>query len=172
MESWRIERLARSHERSEFACGKEPLDHFLRQLVSQYEKRDLGRTYVAVRPSEQRVLGYYTLASGSVSFQNVPAGAARKLPKHPVPVALLGRLAIDRSAQGRGLGGMLLADALRRCASLANAIGVHAVEVHALDDAARRFYVHYGFIPLLDDERHLYLPVATIRAEFGQRGKS
>lgn len=172
MESWQIERLEQRHERGEFACGKEPLDKFLRQLVNQYEKRDLGRTFVAVRPDEKRVLGYYTLASGSISFQNIPSGAARKLPKHPVPLALLGRLAIDRSTQGRGLGGMLLADALRRCASLTDAIGVHAVEVHALDDEARRFYVHYGFIPLFDDERRLHLPVATIRAEFGGRGKS
>jgi GNAT superfamily N-acetyltransferase len=170
MENWLIERLARSHERGEFACGKEPLDKFLRQLVSQYEKRDLGRTYVAVRPGESTVRGYYTLSSGSISFQHVPAKIARKLPKHPVPVALLGRLAIDRSAQGQGLGGILLADALRRCAGFADNLGIHAVEVHALDDEAKGFYEHYGFLPLLDDALHLYLPVATIRGLFGGRG--
>jgi GNAT superfamily N-acetyltransferase len=167
MESWRIERLSRSHERDEFSCGREALDVFLRSLVSQYEKRDLGRTYVAVRPGERRVLGYYTLASGAVSFQSLPTGAARKLPKHPVPVALLARLAIDRAAQGRGLGGMLLADALRRCSGFADELGIHAVEVHALDDAAEAFYKHYGFIPLLDQARHLYLPLATVRQVLG-----
>lgn len=167
MKSWLIERLDRSHERGEFECGKESLDKFLRLLVSQYEKRNLGRTYVALRPGEKRVLGYYTLASGSISFESLPASVARKLPNHPVPVVLIGRLAIDRSVQGQGLGGILLADALRRCAGLSDDLGIQAVEVHALDDEARRFYEHYGFISLLDDVRHLYLPVATIRSVFG-----
>ncbi len=86
MDEWLIEPLDSSHQRGEFSCGKGPLDNFLRALVSQYEKRKLGRTYVAVRLREKRVYGYYTLASGTVAFQNLPAVAAKKLPKHPVPV--------------------------------------------------------------------------------------
>ena len=112
MAEWKIERLTRSHERASFTCGKPPLDDFLRSLVTQYEKRNLGRTYVAVRAGEPRVLGYYTLASGSVPFQNLPAPAARKLARHPVPVILLARLAVDQSVQGQGLGESLLLDAL------------------------------------------------------------
>jgi len=171
MDDWKIERLAPFHERDAFACGKEPLDDFLHKFVNQYEKRNLGRTYVAVRPGEKSVLGYYTLASSSISFQNIPTGTARKLPKHPVPAVLLGRLAIHFSAQGKGLGGILLADAFRRCAGLAENLGIHATEVHALDDEARRFYEHYGFIPLLDDDRHLYLPITTIGTLFEGGGK-
>jgi GNAT superfamily N-acetyltransferase len=164
---WSVERLDRSHERAEFSCGKAPLDNFLRALVSQYEKRRLGRTYVAVRPGEKRVVGYYTLAAGAVSFANLPAEGTRKLPRHPVPVVLLARLAVDQSAQGQGLGAFLLTDALRRALSLADQLGVHAVEVDAIDEEARALYQRYGFVPLQDDPLHLYLPLATIESAFG-----
>lgn len=167
---WLIERLDRSHIRAEFRCGKTPLDHFLHALVSQYEKRKLGRTYVAVRPAEKRVLGYYTLASGAVSFQNLPRPAARKLPQHPVPVALLARLAVDQAVQGTGLGKLLLLDALRRCLDLSSQLGIHAVEVDALDEQAKIFYEKFGFVALQDSELHLYLPLATIEQAFRPGG--
>src|SRR5450631_3865511 len=131
MGKWVMESLKHSHQRGEFCSGNSQLDAFLRLHVSQYEKRRLGRTYVAVQPGESRVQGYYTLASGAVAFANLPAKAAKKLPRHPVPVILLARLAVDQVDQGKGLGGHLLADALRRCLSLAEALGVHAVEVDA-----------------------------------------
>jgi GNAT superfamily N-acetyltransferase len=136
----------------------------LRTLVSQYEKRDLGRTYVATREGEKRVYGYYTLASGSLSFQNLPREAARKLPKHPVPVILLARLAVDQSAQGCGLGEALLVHAIKQCAQLAETLGIHAIEVDAIDPPATAFYAKYGFVTLLDQPLHLYLPVATLRS--------
>jgi GNAT superfamily N-acetyltransferase len=169
MPDWLIERLDRSHDRAGFACGKPPLDEFIRRLVSQYEKRNLGRTFVAVPSGEKRVSGYYTLASGSVSFANLPEDTARKLPRHPVPVVLLGRLAVDQTAQGKGLGERLLLDALRRCLALADELGVYAVEVNAIDPQAKAFYARYGFVPLLDNELHLFLPVATIRQAFAPR---
>src|SRR5689334_20406227 len=107
MAEWLIERLDRSHLREEFQCGNASLDHFLTALVNQYEKRKLGRTYVAVRPGDKRVWGYYTLASGAISFQHLPAKVAKKLPRHPVPVVLLARLAVTQAAQGTGLGKLL-----------------------------------------------------------------
>lgn len=161
-----IERLGRSHVRGEFACGKSPLDDFIRVLVGQYEKRNLGRTYVALRPGESRVIGYYTLASGAISFRDLPPDAARTLPKHPVPVVLLARLAVDRSARGERLGEALLMDALSRCLGLADPVGIHAAEVDAIDEEAKSFYLKYGFVPLLDDPHHLYLPIATIQSAF------
>jgi GNAT superfamily N-acetyltransferase len=163
MREWHIEPLDRSHQRAEFCCGKAPLDDFLHTLVSQYEKRRLGRPYVAVRGADKKVYGYYTLASGSVSFQNLPSHTAKKLPKHPVPVALLGRLAVDKAAQGRGLGQELLMDALRRCLDLSEKLGMFAVEVMAIDKEAKGFYVKYGFVPLVDNDLHLYLPIETIK---------
>lgn len=166
MAEWIIERLNASHDRTDFQSGTAPLDHFLRALVSQYEKRRLGRTYVAVHPGATRVDGYYTLASGAVSFENLPGKMARKLPRHPIPVVLLARLAVDQPAQGAGLGQRLVLDALQRCLGLADQLGIHAVAVDAIDDRARTFYERYGFCALADDPRHLYLPVATIEDAF------
>ena len=162
MVEWTIEPFRKDHDRSAFACGKASLDDFLRTRVSQYEKRRLGKTYVAVAAGEKRVDGYYTLASSAVAFANLPLGASRKLPKHPVPVALLARLAVDQSAQGKGLGEHLLLDALQRALDVSAKLGIHAVEVDAIDDAAAAFYRKYGFVPLLDEPLHLYLPMATI----------
>jgi GNAT superfamily N-acetyltransferase len=170
MADWQIERLERSHERSSFACGKPTLDEFIRRLVSQYEKRNLGRTYVAVRPGDRQVIGYYTLAAGAIAFQNLPAPAAKKLPKHPVPVILLARLAVDQGAQGQGLGEALLIDALDRCLGLADQVGLRAVEVDAIDQAARAFYEKYGFVPLPDSPLHLFLPLGTIRDSLKRPG--
>ena len=162
MVDWIIEPFGKSHDRSAFTCGKPALDEFLRTRVSQYEKRRLGKTFVAVLQGEQRVRGYYTLAAGAVAFEHLPTVASTKLPKHPIPVILLARLAVDLSAQGQGLGEKLLLDALQRSLDLSDKLGAHAVEVDALDDSAISFYVKYGFSPLLDNPRHLYLPLATI----------
>jgi GNAT superfamily N-acetyltransferase len=109
------------------------------------------------------VLGYYSLSAGSFDLSVLPEEERRKLPRHPVPVAHLGRLAVDQSTQGQGLGAFLLLDALARCERLADEIGLHAVEVQAIDDGARKFYLKYGFEPLLDDVHHLYLPMKAIR---------
>jgi ribosomal protein S18 acetylase RimI-like enzyme len=164
MDEWRIERLGRTHLRDQFDCGQPALDNFIGSLVSQYEKRNLGRTYVAVRGSEQQVSGYYTIASGAVDFASLPAEGAKKLPKHPIPVVLIARLAVDRTVQGQRIGEMLLLDALARSVELSDKLGIHAVVVDALDQQAKAFYEKYRYIPLLDSELHLYLPVSTIRA--------
>lgn len=171
MDDWRIEPLTASHQRGEFCCGKAPLDDFLRSLVNQYEKRKLGRTYVAVAGSDWRVHGYYTLASGAVAFEHAPAAVARKLPRHPVPVVLIGRLAVDRATQGQRLGERLLTDALGRCLELSRGVGVFAVEVLAIDAEAKRFYQKYGFVSLLDNALHLYLPLKTIEDAAASRGQ-
>jgi GNAT superfamily N-acetyltransferase len=159
---WAIEPFARDHERAEFSCGRPTLDDFLRLRVTQYEKRGLGKTFVAVHPGAKAVIGYYTLAAGAVAFEHLPSEVARKFPKHPVPVVLLARLAVDQSAQGKGLGETLLLDALQRALDLSSGIGVYAIEVDALDDQAAAFYQRYGFSPLVDNPRHLYLPIATV----------
>ncbi len=163
MAEWLIAPLDRHHVRSAFSCGKPPLDEFIRSLVSQYQKRNLGRTYVAVTPGDPQVFGYFTLASSAVPFVNLPGDFAKKLLRHPVPVILLARLAVDQTVQVQRLGEILLLDALDRCATLAENLGVHAVEVEAIDEQARSFYQKYGFAALIDDQLHLILPIATIR---------
>jgi GNAT superfamily N-acetyltransferase len=164
VDEWRIERLDRGHGREDFDCGKPSLNDFLHGLVSQYEKRNLGRTYVALRDDEERVLGYYTLASGAIDAESLPAKQAKKLPRHALPVILLARLAVDRGVHGRGLGGFLLRDALTRSLDLSDKLGIHAVVVDALDAEAKAFYERFGFVPLTDDEMRLFLPLSTIRA--------
>jgi GNAT superfamily N-acetyltransferase len=161
---WRIERLDRGHERQGFDCGTPSLDDFIHSLVSQYEKRNLGRTYVALQQDDPRVLGYYTLASGAIDAGSLPAQQAKKLPRHPVPVVLIARLAVDQSAQGKGLGGLLLRDALTRSLEISEQLGIHAVIVDALDTEAKAFYKRFGFLPLTDDPMRLFLPMSTIRA--------
>lgn len=167
MADWIIEPLAKDHERSQFSCGSPALDDFLHARVGQYEKRRLGKTFVAVIKGEKQVLGYYTLAAGAVAFEHWPSPSSRKLPKHPVPIILLARLAVDENVQGKRLGEGLLLDALRRSLDLSAGLGVHAVKVDALSDKAAAFYGKYGFVPLVDDPLHLFLPIATIERVLG-----
>jgi GNAT superfamily N-acetyltransferase len=168
---WQIERLKNTHQRGEFSCGKPLLDDFLRLRASQYEKRRLGRTYVAVFPGETKVAGYYTLAAGAIPFANLSSNVSKRLPKHPVPVILLARLAVDRKARGQGLGKALLQDALRRCLEMSEQLGVYAVEVLAIDAEAKGFYSKYGFVPLADKDLHLFLPIETIKKARGNEGE-
>lgn len=154
-----IEPLAKRHDRSEFNCGESALDDYIRRYARKNDDRGLGRTYVAVVNGELLVRGFYTISSGLVTFENVP----ENLPRYPVPVVHLGRLAVDASARGHSLGSHLLIDALRRSVEVADQLGIYAVEVHAKTPAARDFYLKFGFSPLLDDELHLYLPMRAIR---------
>lgn len=162
MTSWAIEALAARHDRSAFACGEPALDDHLRKYARQNEQRGISRTYVAVRGSDPRVLGYTTLRGGAVGCAGFPKAAVRRLPRFPVPVVRLARLAVDRSVQGQGVGGALLASALAKAAAVSAIVGAFAVEVVAKSDAAVRFYEKHGFRAFNDDAHHLYLPIATI----------
>ncbi|MGH9172718.1 MAG: GNAT family N-acetyltransferase, partial [Vicinamibacterales bacterium] len=149
---WKIEPFDKAvHDRSQFDCGNATLNDWLQKRVSQFERRDLARTYVAVEEGDPLVRGYYALSNHTVVYEALTDEEARNLPSIDVPVVLLGRLATDRSTQGQGLGELLLMDALRRAEYLSHHIGVRAVEVHATGEAAKRFYLRYGFIPLEDD---------------------
>ncbi len=161
--AWTVERLGKNHEREHFDCGNDLLNVWLKQRAGQFDRRDLARTFVAVRPGENVVCGYYAVSSHSVRFESLPADEAKGLPHLDVPVMLLGRLAVDNSVQGQGLGGHLLIDVLRRAQHLAEHVGIRAVEVDAIDEAARTFYLRYGFLELQDDPRHLFLPMSVIR---------
>jgi GNAT superfamily N-acetyltransferase len=162
-----IESLGAKHRREDFDCGEDSLNRYLKQYASQHQKKDLGRIYVAVQPGEQQVLGYYTLANGSVEFQSVPK--SKGLPReYPIPVILLARLAIDRSMQGQGLGAVLLFDALKRAAEASQVSAAHAVIVDALNETAKQFYLHYDFEESLDDPMRLFLPMHDIRALVSQ----
>lgn len=154
-----IESLSSKHDRSSFDCGEQSLNTYLKQYARQNDVKGLGRTYVAVEPGQTQIEGYYTISTGAVTFEQVP----EKLPRYPIPVVHLGRLAVDLRSQGKALGELLLIDALKRAAQASEQLGIYAVEVRALNENARRFYLKYGFTPLLDDELHLYLSMKTIR---------
>jgi GNAT superfamily N-acetyltransferase len=160
---WVIERLATKHVRASFRCGQPVLDDWLKLRVSQFEKRDLARTYVAIHDGETTVLGYYAISNHRVTYEALSPDQAKGLPRIDIPVVLLGRLAVDQSVQGRGLGELLLLDALRRAQHIADQLGVRAVEVDVIDEKAQGFYLKYGFVPLVDDPNHLFLPMQVIR---------
>jgi GNAT superfamily N-acetyltransferase len=154
-----IERLSSSHDRDSFDCGVEELNVYLLKYSGQHERKGMGRTYVAIAEGQRPVLGYYTISSSAVSFDEVP----ENLPHHPIPVALIGRLAIDRSAHGRGLGEALLIHALSSAQRAGEIVGIYAIVVDALDQQAKNFYLRYGFQQLLDDPLHLYLPMRVVK---------
>ncbi|HET6568112.1 MAG TPA: GNAT family N-acetyltransferase [Rhodothermales bacterium] len=160
---FRIERITPEHERDEFDCGEPEMNEYLLRFARQNDRKETGRTYVAVRPAGKRVLGYYTLSAGAVAFEHLPPTVRKRIARYPVPVAHLGRLAIDHSVQGQGLGSALLFDALRRVSKVSEEMAIYAVEVRALHDVARTFYVKFGFKPLMNDPLRLYLPIQTAR---------
>ena len=163
MANWTIRRLDQAHDRSVFDCGQPMLNEWLRDRAGQFDRRDLSRTFVAARPDEATVLGYYAVSTHRVIYDVLPSTEAKGLPRLDIPVILIGRLAVDQSVQGQGLGALLLVDALRRSMRISDQIGIRAVEVDALDDTARNFYLKFGFRPLLDDPRHLFLSMQEIR---------
>ena len=162
LDDWIVEPLLPHHRREAFDCGVESLNVFLRQQASQNAKRDFSQTFVAIpEAGSPDVIGYYTLAVSSLSFEELPK--EKNLPRYPVPIAHLGRLAVDSRYKGRRIGEYLLFHALLRVQTLSEQIGMFAIEVKALDEAVSKFYVRYGFVPLADDPLHLYMTLKSIR---------
>lgn len=158
---FRLAPLDAAHDHSAFDSGSEPLNRYLREQVGQDVRRRVAACFVAVADGN-RIAGYYTLASASLLLAELPASIGKKLPRYPtVPAVRLGRLAVDRTFKGQGLGGALLADALDRAARAE--IAAYALMVDAKDEAAGAFYRHHGFIALPDSPCTLFLPLATVR---------
>ena len=138
-----IDKLDRAHDVSAFDCGNPALNVWLQRYAWTNQRADSARTYVALEGD--RVAGYCALTTGSVHKHESPLRIAKGLANHPIGIVLLARLAVDRTQRGRGLGKALLCDALTRIAEAADIVAVRAVMVHAIDEAARRFYAHFGF---------------------------
>ena len=155
--------LTKDHDRSSFRSGVADLDGFLRTYASQNAKKDLTRTYVAVRPSSKAISGYYSIRMGEVVYDLLPGDGRKGLPRYPLPVVHLARLAVDERERGKGLGELLLLDSFERSMQLASVIGAAAIEVVAKDGAAQAFYTKYGFSSLLDGERHMYISMRAVR---------
>jgi len=156
-----IEVLGSGHARTEFSSGVEALDRYFRDQVTQDVRRRATVCYVALDVATAKVAGYYTLAAAGVALGDLPEELAKRLPRYPsVPVARLGRLAVDQTYRGQRLGGALLWDAAMR--ALRSEIAVYALVVDAKDDQAVRFYLHHGFVAFGSLPRQLVLPLANL----------
>lgn len=158
-----IEKLTKDHGLSAFDCGSKALNLWLKRFAWINVQNDAARVYVAHR-GNQAAVGYHALTAGSVSRAEVPERIGRGLAAHPIGVVVLGRLAVDRAQQGKGLGATLLQDALLRAEQAAETVGIRAVLVQAIDPAARSFYLHFGFSPSPVDEMRLMLLMKDLRA--------
>lgn len=148
-----------------FRCGEPALDQYLRRYANQDIRRGVARVFVAT-PTDQAsvVAGFYTLSAASVAAEQLPDSLRKKLPRYPVPTALLGRLAVSETAQGQGLGSILLVDACKRVAAASQTLAVAAIIVDAKSPAAAAFYQHFGFVELPGQPGRWMLP----RAHFSQ----
>jgi len=161
-----IEALGPGHDRASFACGVDALDRYFREQVSQDIRRRTTACYVALDREKAKVAGYYTLAAAGVPLTEMPEELVKKLPRYPsVPVARVGRLAVDRSYRGQGLGGSLLWDAGLR--ALRSELAVFALVVDAKDEQAAKFYRHHGFVAFGSRPRQFVLPLAKLSAGSG-----
>ena len=157
-----IEPLNRNHNRTAFNCGIESLDRYLQHQANQDIKRRVSRVFVVrSRQDETRVLGYYTLSTLSIDLSVLPEKLAKKLPKHPIPAALIGRLAVDVSAQGKGIGKVLLSNAIKRTLAISSDIGIYAIVVDAINEQAESFYMQYGFAHLASEGKRLFLSLKS-----------
>ena len=138
------EPLNAAHDIATFDCGEQSLDEWLRRRALANQAAGASRTFV-VADDRLRVLGYHALAAGAVSHVQA-TGAIRRNMQEPIPVLVLVRLAVDRSQQGRALGAALLKDAVLRTMAVANQIGVRALLAHAVNEAAKTFYLRHGFV--------------------------
>jgi GNAT superfamily N-acetyltransferase len=158
-----IEPLNPTHDRAGFQCGVEALDRYLKKQAKQDIKRRISRVFVATMPDNPKaVMGYYTLSTLSIELDQLPEKLARKLPKHPVPAALIGRPATCNAAQGQGIGKLLLADAIKRTLAVSDQIAIYAMVVDAINDNAKGFYEQFGFSRLSDDSPRLFLPLKSV----------
>ena len=169
---WREERIGRHHDRKGFDCGARELNEYLDRYARQNHESGGAKTFVAVSAvAPPRVLGFYSISPGAIAFARVPATLTKKLGRYDVPVFRLGRLAVDRSVQGQGLGGDLLLAAGERALAVAAAVGGVALAIDAKDERAKKWYARFGALALLDDPLKLILPLGVIAAAIATAGK-
>jgi GNAT superfamily N-acetyltransferase len=164
MTGYRIRPLDGAVDTGAFHCGQTILDDYILRFAPQDVRRGVARVFIATPDDDpRRLAGFFALSAGSVNCSDLPADLARKLPQYPVPMALLGRLAVDTAFQGKGLGSILLADACRKVAGASAVLAVVGMIVDAKDEPAVAFYRHFGFIPLPGMPKRLLLPAKCFR---------
>ena len=163
-----IQLLDAKHRRDGFDCGDAALNEFLLKQAGQQQRRGFGKTYVALAEGGVSVVGFVTVSAGQVATSSL--SGQKKLPRYPAPMLRIGRLAVDKRHQGKGIGQDLLAFSLRLAVEFSQRVGLYAVVVDAKHEQAKAFYVRLGFIACADNPLTLYLPVATLEQSLaGQR---
>lgn len=163
--SLHIEKLNRSHAVDQCTCGQPELDRFLIRHALQAQQANSSQTYIAL--GDKEVVGFYTIVAGEVRHADAPERVVKGMPRHPIPLLVLARLAVHVKTQGKGIGAGLLLDALGRALQVADIVGIRALAVHAKDERAVTFYKHFGFTPSPTDARHLFMLIKDIRLAAG-----
>lgn len=157
MSQFVVEPLSQKHDRNHFDCGVEDLNHFIKHYALQNQRKHFVRTYVCC--NGDKIIGYYSLAFGSVNKENAPETLTRGMGKYQVPAIILGRLAIDKNYQKQGFGMALLKNAVLRAKQAEQIGGLRVIVVHSRDTAAQAFYAEYGFIAAPDMPLTLFFPI-------------
>lgn len=161
MSNYKIITFDKSYEKDNFDCGNAQLNEYLKKYASQDIKRRIAQVFIICPRNSEKIIGFYTLSASSIKADSLPEKIAKKLPKYPIPVCLLGRLAVDKKEQGKGIGGLLLADVIKRVIKASEFLAIYALIVEAKNETAKRFYLHYGFIEFVDYHNRLFLPLKT-----------
>jgi len=156
-----IEKLRRDHAVENFDCGQEDLNRFLLRFALANQLANASQTYLGL--ADNSIVGFYTIVVGEIAYDDAPDRLTKGLAHHPVPVAILARLAVSVNWQGKGVGAGLLKDAMKRILQAADIIGIRAFIVHAKDENARSFYERFNFVSSPTDPLHLYLLIKDIR---------
>jgi len=156
-----VEKLRPDHKLEGFDCGREELNRYLLRYAWTNQQAGAAQTYLGL--VGDAVVGYHTLAVGQVTREGAPERLTKGLARHPVPIMLLARLAIDRRWQGQGIGKALLKDAMQRTLQAADIAGIRAFAVHAKDEEARNFYLKFDFIPSPTDPMHLFVLLKDVK---------
>jgi GNAT superfamily N-acetyltransferase len=159
-----IRSLDSAIETASFRCGQLALDEYIHRYASQDVRRNVARVFIATPQNESRRLaGFFTLSAASVRCSDLPQSLAKKLPHYPVPVALIGRLAVGNDFQGKGLESILLADACQKVANASATLAVVGIVVDAKDEGAASFYRHFGFVNMPGQPARLLLPAKAFQ---------
>jgi GNAT superfamily N-acetyltransferase len=170
--AWHEEPIEKRHDRAGFDCGDTDLNDFLQRHARKSHQKGGAKTFLAIDDADNTtVLGFYSLSPASVAYERTPEVVKRGLARYEVPVFRLGRLAVDKSVQGQGLGGQLLLAAGRRGLYVAAEASGVALLMDAKNERVAKWYASYGAVPLLDAPLSLLLPFKTIHSALAAAGK-
>ena len=161
IDALRIEPITKEHKRKTFTCKKPPLADYLHRHARQNDESNISKAFVAV-DDENTVQGYYSLSTASIEFEVLPEDFTKNIPKYPIPAALIAKLAVDTNCEKQGVGSRLLIDALQRILTTSEQLAIKVVLVDAIDEEAKGYYLHFGFIELPGHALKLFLPIETV----------